>query len=76
MYGMVPGCCRVLLWNDDVGKLLEEKSYTLSYVSVKQWDGIKYLSVSGGNEIVCVDIGDVAEIECGDEDSRPTNSNK
>ena len=66
----VSGCCRVVLWNDDIGKLLEEKSYKLSYVSVKQWDDIKYLSVSGGSEIVCVDdIGDVAEIECGDEDT-------
>ena len=64
------GCCCVVLWNDDIGKLLEEKSYKLSYVSVKQWDGVKYLSVSEGSEIVCVDdIGDVAEIECGDEDN-------
>ena len=68
--GDVSGCCHVVLWNDDIGKLLEEKSYKLSYVSVKRWDGVKYLSVSEGSEIVCVDdIGDVAEIECGDEDS-------
>ena len=70
MVGDVSGCCRVVLWNDDIEKLLEEMSYKLSYVSVKHWDGVKYLCVSEGSEIVCVDdIGDVAEIECGYEDS-------
>ena len=54
--GDVSGCCRIVLWNDDIGKLLKEKSYELSYVIVKQWDGVKYLSVSKGSEIdsVCV----------------------
>ena len=40
--GDVSGCCRIVLWNDDIGKLLKEKSYKL-YVIVKQWDGVKYL---------------------------------
>ena len=26
----VSGCCRVVLWNDDIEKLLEEMSYKLS----------------------------------------------
>ena len=68
--GDVSGCCRIVIWNDDNGKLLKEKSYKLSYVIVKQWDGVKYLSVSKGSEIDCVeDIGDVADVVCGDEDS-------
>ena len=68
--GDVSGCCRIVLWNDDIGKLLKEKSYKLSYVIVKQWDGVKYLSVSKGSEIDCVeDLGDVADVVCGDEDS-------
>ena len=35
--GDVSGCCCVVFWNDDCGKLLEEKSYKLLYVIVKQW---------------------------------------
>ena len=62
--GDVSGCCRVMLWNDDIGKLLKEKSYKLAHVIVKQRDGVKYLSISEGSMIACIDdIGDVAEIE-------------
>ena len=50
--------CRVVSWEADVGKLKKGKSYRFNRVIVRQYGGVKYLSLSENAEITN-DIGDV-----------------
>ena len=43
--GDVLGSGRVVLWEEDVGKLAEGKSYRLQRATVSMFDSMKYLSV-------------------------------
>lgn len=61
------GACRLVLWESDVNKLEEGKSYKVSHVLVREYGTVKYLSFA--SKSVCVltdDVGDV--IEDADED--------
>lgn len=50
---------RVVLWNDDVGKLVEDQSYQLK--DVKLYGGIKYLSITTASVIKEItEIGEVS----------------
>ena len=61
------GCCRVVVWEGDVGKMKEEKTYKLVKVAVKSFRGVNFLSVGRESQIVMVDdIGEIAEVEDGD----------
>lgn len=53
------GCARVVLWEDDVGKMKEGQSYNLKVMIVKSYRGENHLSVGNHGEIVTEeDIGD------------------
>ena len=58
------GCGRVVLWEEDVGKLKEGQCYRLSSVMVRSYRGIEYLSIGRDGEIRSIDdIGEVAEVD-------------
>ena len=58
------GTCRVVLWRKRINALAKGLSYRLKDVSIKQWDGMKYLSVVEDSSIESIDdIGAVAD-EC------------
>ena len=54
---------KVTLWQNDIGRMLEGKSYRLSNVVVRCYQSTKYLSMpkEGGLIIECDDLGDVVE---------------
>ena len=56
------GVCRGVIWEDRVGLLEVEKSYELKNVTVRAYQGVKYLSLSEKAEVkeVC-DVGDVSD---------------
>lgn len=63
---------RVVLWEQDVGKMEETKSYKLVSVEVKSFKGNSYFSFTSESEIIPInDIGETTEIieedlkECG-----------
>lgn len=59
------GC--IVLWEDDVGKLVQGNSYVVRGAGVGVFDGVKYLSVGVMCEIFEVeDMGEIADVECGD----------
>ena len=61
------GCGRVVLWEEDVGKLEEGTSYRLEGATVKSYRGVSYLSAGKNCVIASVeDIGETAAIEEGD----------
>ena len=61
------GCGRVVLWEEDVGKLEEGKSYKLIGLTVRSFRGINYLSAGKDSHIENVtDIGETAQLEDGD----------
>ena len=65
--GDADGCSRVVLWEGDVGKMIEDESYKLIGVTVRSFRGVNYLSVGKDCEIVGVgDIGETAVVEDGD----------
>ena len=56
------GSVRVMFWNEDVDKVKEGLSYTLSGGIVKVYDGEKYVSMSSKCSVKEVeDIGDVCQ---------------
>ena len=63
------GCCRVVLWENDVNRLVCGSSYKLSSVVVRSFSEVNYLSVGMGSQIISVeDIGVVSSIQSGDID--------
>ena len=54
------GSCRIVLWETDVGKLNEGKSYRLEKVLVRQYGGVNYLSMCEGAE--AEEIADIGEV--------------
>lgn len=57
------GNCRVVLWEQGVGKIEEKRSYKLVAVKVRSYKGANYLSLTSESEITAVeDIGDTAEM--------------
>lgn len=64
---MLLGKMRIVLWQDNVGKLEQDKCYRIEMVTVREYAGTKYLSLSEMSRIQEVDdIGKVLSIE--DED--------
>ena len=67
--GDASGCGRVVLWEEDIGRLIVGTSYTLSCVTVRCYDGVNFFSISKQSGIASVDdIGDIAKVETGDVD--------
>lgn len=62
----VNASCRIVLWENDVGKLKKGQSYSLIKVLVRQYDGVKYFSLSDGTSIE--PIQDIQEISDDDYD--------
>lgn len=61
------GTGRTVLWQQDIGRL-EGHSYTMRNVTVRTYDGVKYLSVSEVSTIEEIDdIGSVVEAESDEE---------
>ena len=59
------GTCRVVLWQQDIGKLNKGQSYQLQEVVVRQFDNVKYLSVSDCS--IIEPIADIQEVSDDDE---------
>lgn len=56
--------CRGVLWEKDVGTLIEDQTYKLTNVTIRTFNGIKYISLSENAKIVAVDdIGEVIDDE-------------
>ena len=54
------GVCQCVLWERDVGKCLENNTYQLNNVTIRSFNGIKYLSLSEKSSVEEVqDLGDV-----------------
>ncbi len=52
--------CRIVLWEADIEKLENGVSYRLCQVGVREYGGVKYLSLSENSETASVDdVGDV-----------------
>ena len=61
------GCGRLVLWEEDVGKLDEDKCYKLIGAKVRTYKGVNYLSLGQESQIECIDdIGVTAEIDSDD----------
>ena len=61
------GCTRVVVWEQDVGRLQEGSCYKLIGASVCSFCGVTYLSMGGDCTIETVDeISNVAEVEEGE----------
>ena len=62
------GSVRIVLWENDIGKLTEDTSYKLENVLLREYGGTKYLSVSENTIITEVsDIGDIIDSDSEDE---------
>ena len=54
---------RVVLWNDDINKLVVGQSYQLNNVTLKLFDHVKVLSFSTSSSVKEIDdVGDVTEV--------------
>ena len=62
--GDVSGCCRVVLWEKDIGRLKEGQSNKLVGASVHSFLGINYCDGCQIEDVV--DIGETADVEEGD----------
>uniref|UniRef100_A0A1X7U809 Replication protein A OB domain-containing protein n=1 Tax=Amphimedon queenslandica TaxID=400682 RepID=A0A1X7U809_AMPQE len=49
------GSCRIVLWEDDIGKVEKGNCYKLINILVRQYDSVKYLSISEGTIIERID---------------------
>lgn len=47
--------CKVILWEENIGKLSEHTSYRLENFVVREWGGRKYLSIIDDSKIIQVD---------------------
>ena len=55
------GCCRVVLWEHDVGRLKEDECYRLEKMFVRSYREMNFLSIGKESEMVEVDdIGETA----------------
>ena len=64
LVGNCSACYRLVAWEKGVHSLLEGKCYQLKDVNVRQFKGMKYLSVGLDCQLEAIeDIGDVIEIE-------------
>ena len=67
--GHVGGCVHVVLWENDIGALLQDMSYKLVAASVRVYGGVRYVSVGNDCEVVRVDgIGEVVDDDTADEE--------
>jgi hypothetical protein len=55
--------CRLVLWEEDVKRVIVGKSYKFSNATVKSYDGSKYLSLSKKSELVLVDDINVGDFQ-------------
>ena len=67
------GSCRIVLWQEDIGKLSEGESYRLSNVLVRQYSGIKYQPGFFEGGFVMVGVLARPEIFCCDHAHFPRN---
>lgn len=64
------GSERIVLWEENVGKFVQGRSYVVRGAGAGAFDGVKYLSIGVMGVIFEVeDIGEVGDVECGDVDS-------
>ena len=50
----------MVLWEGDVEKMTEGKSYAIDNANVKLYEGVKYLSVT--NETAVDEVGDIGDV--------------
>ena len=61
------GCGRLVLWEQDVGKIAEDKSYKIIGAKVNTYKGVNYLSLAPESQIELIDdIGVTVEIDSDD----------
>ena len=64
------GCCRLVLWQDHIGKLCEGKSYKMKGLTVRSYNLIKYLNASPTFTLELTDnTGEVIEDDIENEQS-------
>lgn len=67
------GCCKLTLWEDQVGRLKEGQTYTMDGISVREYNLHKSLSAGPDSTFTQVeDLGAVQEEHSDDEDSSST----
>ena len=65
--GDASSCGRLVLWEEDVGKIAEDKSYKIIEAKVNTYKGANYLSFAPESQIELIDdIGVIAEIDSDD----------
>lgn len=63
------GSCRIVLWNENIGRFTTDQTYHLTEVSVRQYAGDVYLSLTANAEVKeADDIGEVIESVTDDAD--------
>lgn len=70
------GQIRLVLWEENIDKLVIEKSYKLDNLTIRMYNDIKYLSMSSSSIVESIqDIGSVASPSA-DDDVIPDNGNR
>ena len=65
--GDASSCSHLVLWEEDVGKIAEDKSYKIVGAKVNTYKGANYLSLAPESQIELIDdIGVVAQIDSDD----------
>ena len=60
------GQCRIVLWENEIGKMELQKSYCLQNVAVCIFNDIKYLTLTESTIVVAIeDIGEIADPSLG-----------
>lgn len=60
--GDCTACCRCVAWENHIGVLEEDRSYRFNNVTVRSFNGVKYLSLSEASTITAIDdIGEIVE---------------
>ncbi len=63
------GAIRIMLWQEDIGKLKADHSYKISNAGLRMYQSVCYISVSENTEITGIsEIGDVAERDSDDDE--------
>ena len=65
------GTIKLTLWGNEIGKFETDASYQLQHMSIRTYNGSKYLNFpkEGGSSTKTDDIGDVAEISDSNQDT-------